>query len=275
MEVTRITKNNIEAFQDLFPEDFVFQEDVLAFGTVSDKREGVACMLLSLHDRERVFIDWLYTHPDRREMGAASELLNTVTAFLQGMSVREVCITFPEEDGLLEFFLRDRGFLVGEVSDVYEIPIEELMYTEESEKLLSRVKNPLPLWSLENEGVYADLCELLEGRGIQRDAFAEASKEFSLAEVDESGRVTGCILVKDSGDEKLEIMYLLNDEERRPGAMELLAGFYRLLEEKSLLDRKLVFADPGGHSISLMEKLTGGDREDFRVRGLMQGVRVL
>ncbi len=27
MEITRITENNIEAFQDLFPEDFVFREE--------------------------------------------------------------------------------------------------------------------------------------------------------------------------------------------------------------------------------------------------------
>ena len=227
MEITRITENNFDPFKYLFPEGFTLREDTLSFGAVSDEREAVSCMVVDTYDDKIAYIDWIYTVPAYREKGAATELLDTVTALLQKNFIELVMVEFHEADEGLEDFLGDRGFAVSSLDDVYEVPLSELMYSEETDRLMDSIG--------------------------------------------ETVRPSDCFQIRETDDEDLEVVYFRND----PGnenAFSLIANLERMLDGKDPVGRKLIFTDPGGELVKIVESLTGEDPEAYRLQGLLQAV---
>ncbi len=63
MDITRITENNIEAFEELLPPDLDPGEDLLLFGAVTEEKEAVSCLIF----RQSRFPYGFYGHRQHRE----------------------------------------------------------------------------------------------------------------------------------------------------------------------------------------------------------------
>ncbi len=274
MQITRITKNNIYAFEDMFPEDFVFSEELLAFGTVSDVKEAASAMIIKAYDESLVIIDWIYTDPRYREMGAATELLDTVTAFLGQMGMKSIMISFRDDDEELEDFLSNRGFAVTAYDDIFKVPIGNLIYSKKLERMLEMAGKNLLTYDLNHTERYVLAIKLIREQGIDEEVLSGLSRKLSVLSMDKNGEAAGCILLKEMENGDLEVVYFLNDS-KKAGVENLILGLQRNLEKNDVLDRKLVFADPKGSSIRLVEGLMDEPTEVYRVKGLLQGVKVL
>ena len=274
MKITRITEENKEAFEDLFMEDFEFREDMILLGAVSDEKEAISCIALSPFDDRLVYIDWIYTDPAFREMGAATELLDTVTAILKQLSIERIGIAFTDVEGDLELFLEDHGFAVSECDDVYEVPISDLIYSAKTDEYLELVKEPKRLSTLDMQDNLQKIEALMEENGIEKEELEGISKKYSQVTLDRDGEPSGCLLIRENVDRDLEVLYFLNEEETASSASisALLLGLYRVLAMEEPEERKIIFSDPWGHSMRFVENLTGNEREEYRVPGVLQGV---
>ena len=77
MTITRISEVNREYYAGLVPEDILNDEDLIILGMISD--EGEACAALAVRiNGSMAYIEWLYTAPEFREQGAATELLDVM-----------------------------------------------------------------------------------------------------------------------------------------------------------------------------------------------------
>ena len=274
MEITRITEHNREAFSYLFPEEFVFREDQIMLGAVNEDKEAVSCLIFSVLADNLATIDWIYTDPAFRERGAATDLLETVTLFLAERSVKRLHIAFTDEEGTLELFLQDHGFAVTEVEDVYEVPVSDLIYSVRADQLLKAVKSPKGLFTLEEDAYSPDVEQMLKEDGLGPEELNGISKKYSQILVDKNGKLAGCLLVRETEDGDLEVLYFRN-EEKKAEVSTLLFGLYRALAKEDPGEKKLLFSDPFGQSIRFAENLTGMDREAFRTRGILQGICLL
>ena len=274
MNITKITPNNAEAFAGLMPAEIAGRDDLFMYGAVSDDNEAVSIMALEVIDEESVEIVWYYTDPDFREMGAATELLDTVTAMLMGLPVRSIGITFTDEDEDLELFLGDRGFLIGNDRSVFSVPVNDLIHGAVMDELIESLRNPVNISAAGDEDIYGKLEKLLETQGIEPLSIAGISREYSRVAMNDDGEAAGCILITELEDNDLEITYFLNTAEEKT-AIELIADLAQVLRARDIDDSRLIFTDPMGKSISLVEKLTGEDRSNYRVDGVYRGVCLL
>ena len=274
MNITRITSNNAEAFASLMPAEIAGREDLFMYGAVSDDKEAVSVLVLEVVDGESVEIVWLYTDPDFRERGAATELLYTASAMLMGLPVRSIGITFTDEDDDLELFLRDRGFLIGDDRSVYAVPLNDVIHDVVMDDLLERFPDTDNIIGVGDKETYPRLEKLLEAQGIEPESIADISTVYSRVALNEDGEAVGCILITELEDSDLEITYFLNTA-REKTAIELIADLARGLRAKNTDDCRLIFTDPMGKSIGLVEKLTGEDRGIYRVDGIYRGVCLL
>ena len=274
MNITRITSNNSEAFASLMPAEIAGRDDLFMYGAVSDDKEAVSVLVLEVVDGESVEIVWLYTDPDFRERGAATELLLTASAMLMGLPVRSIGITFTDEDDDLELFLRDRGFLIGDDRSVYAVPLNDVIHDVVMDDLLERFPDTDNIIGVGDKETYPRLEKLLEAQGIEPESIADISPVYSRVALNEDGEAIGCILITELEDSDLEITYFLNTA-REKTAIELIADLAKDLRAKNIDDGRLIFTDPRGKSIGLVEKLTGEDRSTYRVDGIYRGVCLL
>ena len=274
MNITRITSNNSEAFASMMPAEIAGRDDLFMYGAVSDDKEAVSVLALEVVDEENVEIVWLYTDPDFREMGAATKLLYTVSAMLMGLPVRSIGITFTDEDDDLELFLRDRGFLIGADRSVYIIPVNDVIHDVVMDELLERFPNTDNIIEAGDKETYTKLEKLLETQGIAPESIVDISPVYSRVALNEDGEAIGCILITELKDSDLEITYFLNTAKENT-AIELVADLAKALRAKDIDDCRLIFTDPMGKSIGLVEKLTGEDRSTYRVDGIYRGFCLL
>ncbi len=274
MEITRITQNNYNAFEDLFPEDFVFHEELLAYGTVSEQNEAISAMVIKAYDDSLLIVDWLYTDPRFRGRGAATELLDTMRAFLEQMGMKTIMISFRDDDEELEDFLCNRGFAVGAYDDIYQVPIGDLIFNPKIERMMEDSGESLPAYDLNNAERMDLLKKLIREKELDEEMLAGMSEKLSVLSLNQQGEAAGCILIKEIPEGDLEVIYFLNDSEKG-GVISLILGLQRVLEKNDLFDKNLIFVDPKGGTIKLIESLTDESADEFRVKGFLQGVSVL
>ena len=278
MDITRITENNREAFEGLMPEGLSERDDLMCFGAVSDHKEAVSVIALGVSDETGVYIEWIFTEPSFREQGAATMLLDTVGAFLQNMQIERIEIMFSDDDEDLDGFLKSRGFVTCPEEDMYEVPVSDLIYTEQMDELLEKVTVSDRVHTLEAPEMYDKLKSYLEFLGVsaedQDSLSGSLPGDLSLLKLDDSGAPIGCMLVETPDEDSVEVSYFANTGSAED-AMELVAGLSNVLNSHDLADRMLIFTDKSGHTSRLVEELTGEDIDDYRVSGIYNGVCIL
>lgn len=274
MDITRINDNNKEAFEALMPEGLMQRDDLICFGAVSDRREAVSAIAIGVSDETGVYIEWIYTEPSYREQGAATELLDTVGAFLKEMHIERMEIVFSEDDEDLDDFLKSHGFVTCPEEDMYEVPVSDLIYTEQMDSVHEKVTVSERIHSLEEPEMHDKLASYLESLGVDSGDTAGLSAPLSLLRIDGSGAPSGCMLIETPDEDSVEVSYFANTGSGED-AMELVTGLCDVLRNHDMADRMLIFTDKTGHTSHLVEELTGEDMDSYRVAGIYNGVCTL
>ena len=274
MEITRITENNLEAFAELMPEGLTQREDLMFFGAVSDTKEAVSAIAIGVTDETGVYIDWIYTEPSFREQGAATELLDTVIAFLHEMQIGRIEITYSDDDEELDDFLKNHGFVTCPEEDMYEVPVSDLIYTEQMDALLERITETDRVHTIEDPKMRDKLNSYLESLGMDAELPGTVSAGLSLVMLDRLGAPSGCMLVETPDEDSVEVSYFANTGSAE-NSMELVAALCGVLKSADLDDRTLIFTDKSGHTSNLVGALTGEDIDKYRVDGIYNGVCIL
>ena len=273
MEITRITEQNIFAFEDLMPEELWRQGERLLLGAVTDAREAIACMAVDVKQRS-LKLDWLYTLPDYREQGAATELLDTLRALVVGMDLKTIETTFDGDRENLDSFLADRGFLVGPNANIYRVPVSDLIYGEEMSWFLETATFTGTVVSLSDDEVCGKVIGLLEEEDMGETA-EKMSRELSFARLDKTGTVSGYMIIEEMDEEDIGIVYFVN-QGGASAISDFILGLYRRIGTYEYAERYLTFMDlTDGSGIRLIESLTGEDPEEYLTESPLRGVFVL
>lgn len=267
MKITRITANNIEAFRPLMPDEISYDESLLHLGAVTDDEMGCGC--ISAHiDGKVLFIDWLYTLPEYREEGVGDMLFKTVF-LLSRESVDRIDVTFSEDDEGMEDFLMEHDFLVEEDEGIFRVPLEDLLYSSMMYDMLETVSVPdLSVKVVSSENI-EELKKYLEEKGNDPRILEDISQALSIVRFDKENRIAGCLLTKDLGEKNLEVAAFYNDGSVS-GITELTVGMY-VLTKNDYGDHYLIFADRSGNASDYVEKMTGEEMENYRIKGIYRG----
>ncbi len=273
MDVTRITTDNAEFFEDLVPEGSFGDEGLLWLGAVAE--DGSACAVLGggVHE-EMGFIDWIYTAPDYREKSAADSLLKTFSTLLNRIDAEAIEIGFSDTDDGLSEFLEEEQFLISEEGDFFSVPLEDLIYSEVIEGL-EEGRDPSAQIVSANELVDPrPFFGYLSDRNIPCSVYMDELRENSLILLDDNGDISGCMLiVKEPGGDVL-IPYLINE-----GPMECITDLFLALKnlviEKGWEEESIVFSDRSGQMIGFVEQVTDEERDHYLIRGLKSGVKLI
>lgn len=276
MKVTRITENNKTAFNPLFPEGYTAREDRLYFGAVSDKKEAVSAISLGVNDETSVYIDWIYTDSSYRNRGAATELLDTVSAFLQEMDITGLEISYTDGDEGLDDFLKTHGFVTSNESDTYAVPAGDLIYSELMDALMEKIPDTDRVFTMYERDMSDDIARFLEDNDLEPDSLEDIdiSERLSLMAYDETDSPTGCMFVSEPDEETVEVLYFLNTGSDNT-AMEMVVKLSRALRSYDYAHRTLIFTDRSGNITRLVEHLTDEAIDGYRVDGLRYGVCLL
>ena len=291
MKITRITRNNEEAFESVMPDYYPGDESLLLLGAVADDGTGCAALAADIYGHT-LNIDRLYTHPDYREEGAADELFKTLLSLVNDINTQTadnpdagsdgevpdipidcIEITFTDDDENMDNFLMDHDFLIEEDEGVFRVPLSDILYSSRMYDLLDEVS----LSGLSVKAVNPDLMdplrEYITGKGDDPDILEGISDRLSVVGLDKDNNVTGCLITRDLGDKDIEVMAFYNDGSVS-GISELTAAMYVLTKE-DYEDHNLVFTDREGNAMHYVSTMTGEDTEDYRVKGIFRGVRLI
>ncbi len=270
MEITRITDQNVAAFEELMPDGLWEKEDEFCLGAVNDAKEAVACMCSYIY-KNIIKIDWLYTLPKWREQGAATELVDTLVALVNDMDIKVIEITFDEDREELEDFLLDRGFVVGFDANIYRVPISDLMYSREMDWFLEDAKLTGKLISLKDASAHSMMKDLLSKEGME-EMIDNITPELSFIRTDKNNSITGGMLLREVDESDIEVVYFLSDG-GATAAVDYILGLYELVGTDKNADRFLTFVDTTeGSAIRMIEELTGEEREKYSINGPLRGV---
>ncbi|MBO4900358.1 MAG: hypothetical protein J5509_08695 [Lachnospiraceae bacterium] len=274
MELTRIEKENEEYFSHLCPDELMNDEDLMTFGVIDD--EGYASCACAVGVSENMgSLKWIYTVPDLREKGSASFLLKEIEELGQELELDGLQVQFRASAEDLDDFLADSGYLVGIDSQVYSVPISDLIYGRVVEELLSKRSGDahvcgLPTDTEKKHKVITALAEIYE---LDPAIFSDISSQYSVICFDENNKPESAIFVTEYGDEDLFVNYLLSDGSVS-SICELIGAFNDVLIKNERTEGRLIFTDRDDKSITLIERLTENDRDEFRIPGWMYAVKL-
>ncbi|MBQ6132792.1 MAG: GNAT family N-acetyltransferase [Lachnospiraceae bacterium] len=274
MEITRITKENIEYFLPLLPEGMDFSRYSL-LGLIGDDDEAVAAMALS-GTSAMVEIEWLYVDHEKRRRGVASLFLQLLAEAFQD-EVEAICVSYPPDlDGADEFFYSN-GFFQTEGDAVWLITVKDALELPEIKKI-KKLKERQDIKAYTLDKLSGGLGRLFKqfvreetGDTLLLDSCDPA---VSIGIIDtEKMEFNSCILVDRLAESRYQISLLLN---RGNGILVayLIYAFLELCEKKDLSDITLQFAAVNEHVERFAQTLLG-DNEDFLKGRLTYSVRSL
>ncbi len=270
MQLTRIEKENETYFAHLLPEEYLSDEKTVKLGVIDDEEEAAAAGVLSVNDR-MAELRWLYTDPEKRERGAGTFLLDGIFEILQGMKLSGIEAMFSAKAKALDTFLAGQGFLVGEDTGIYAVPIMDLVYGREIERVLESIGEERTAQTLEKAGPSPEFKKIFDERGLDLSIFEGVSPKFSVLRKDENGVPTGGLFVSEYNEEDLFVNYFLSDGSVRT-VCEIICAFQEALISEGKTGGKLYFTDRQENSVTLVEKLTEYERETYRVPGMMHAI---
>ncbi len=272
MQCTRIEKENAGDYEYLIPEDLLKDGDRVRLGIIDD--DGTACAGCVLDaDGDLAYVDWIYTDPDYRERGAGTMLLAEMTVLLEGSGVKGIQVNFSNEDEDLEDFLMNRGFLTGSDSGIYRVPVSDIFYDGEMELLLENRNEHSRVTTVKNSETAAALAAFLDREGPGSHILNEIEPELSVVRRDQNGAVSGCLLMSRTGSGDLKAVYFLNTG-NVSGVTELLIALHDVIEENELTEASILFMDRTDTSVGFVARLTGNDRETYRVTDRLTAIQL-
>ena len=272
MKVTEITSDNAEYFEDLIPEGYLENENLLWLGAIAG--DGTACAVLGSGVYEDMaYIEWIYTDPSYRKEGAARALMKLLKTFLRKVKVKILQISFSEDDENLEEFLEDEGFIVNDDRESYSFPVRDLIYSEMIDRYGEEhdsVDRVVTLAGFEKPDAF---YEYMQGHGIP---FVKASEDLSssLIRINKEGEIEGCMLISRLQDGDIEISYLISDGPAG-SAIDLFLAFKKLAGQMGWLDDSIVFTDRSGETIRIIETIAGADRDSYIISKQKTGLTTL
>ena len=269
MRLTRIEQENRDYFSYLCPDSLLNDDGLFKLGVIDDEDYACSMCVIGIGD-SLAHIRWIMTDPGSREKGAATFLIDNVLELLKDTGVDGIDVRFMSSDEDLDDFLEERGFLVDEDTGIYSIPIPDLVYSREMEQITgsigaSRHTKPFP----DDDAVRGKLIRKLS-ESFQTDphVFDGISPKYSAIYYDTGSHPSGVICVSESGDKDLYVNYLFSG-----GGIncigELVTALYDAIIQSGSLPENLIFTDRDDRSITLMESLTGIDRDEYRIPGHM------
>ncbi len=276
MKVTRITQKNVQYFRPLMPDQFLNDKNLLHLGAVSDDDEACAAMSVGVVG-PMAYVRWLYTATGLRGQGAATALMDAVTGLISQMNLDGIEIDFDEAEAEdLDSFLTDYGFLVADDRDVYSVPVADVVYGAAIEQLGETELHAGGMHGVSDEAVRGRLIEYVERNGMNPEYLTRLSDEFSVVGTDGDGEVICCILISEDGDQDLSVRYMSAGGALFMTGVMILEVFSKIMEA-GRTEGSIRFTDREGRSIALIEKLTGEERETYRVphrrHGLLLNIR--
>ena len=264
VKVTRITELNRNYFTSLVPGDLLNDDNLILLGAVSD--EGQACSALAAGiDDGMAYLEWLYTEPSMREHGAASAMLDMLINLLQDTGLDGIEAFYPGGEWEMDDLLTEFGFLVGDENNMYRVPTGDLVYSPLMDEVTEGYRG-IGVSNVRGTKVREELKSFLADQEISPSIRDDISDVYSFVSRDGDGRIRGCILIKEENEWDLKVEYLISDGSART-IESLFGALSKVILESELTEGYIYFTDGTDKAISLVELITGEDRDTYRVTG--------
>lgn len=274
MQLTRIEKENREYFTHICPDKILDDENLVKFGVISDEGDAVTACATAIHENMAV-IFWLMTDEGFREQGFASFLLEQVEELIKDMGLTGMEIRLRNSDEDLDVFLADHDFLVGEDSRLYSVPIEDIVYGREMDMILDTAEDDHKTQRFPDDAAAKQklIERICHDNGLDPVIFDGISSVYSVYYSEDGKKIKGALCVSEYGDEDLYVNYLISK-----GSVDCIRGLIRAMYiALTMTDKtsgKLWFTDRNESAISLIERLTETDREEYMVPGHSYAVKL-
>ena len=236
MELTRITKDNLEFFRPFFPQGQA-TPDQAGVGLIDDKGMPCAAAVLSGMDGEAA-LDWIYVHPDHRRRGVGSELLQKIEELLK-KETDAFSASYPANLAGMDDFLMANGFFLTEGNIVCTVPLAELQALPEVKKLKKMAeKDDIRTLASLNKTERTAFLGFLGAQFEQEGPVFRCDPELSFAAFD-GGHVSGALLIE--RQDEVQILYVSALAGKgRTGAISVLGHALTKLEQEPELKDYLI-----------------------------------
>ena len=254
MELTRITKENLEYFRLYLPPGHATPEQE-ALGLIAD--DGVPCAAALISGAEgQAAIDWLYVHPEYRRKGAGSTLLEK-TENLLAVETDSLSISYPAEIPGMDELLDANGYLITEGDPIYAISLAELKDSPEVKTLkkMGEKGEACPISSL-GEEEKESLLDFLEDELGPEANFLKCDAKLSMTLLDEKRRVISCILIQRMEDQETLFVSLLASRGSGQATAVLGKALQLVDSDPALQDYTIRFISNNEHIDRFVENLT-------------------
>ena len=268
MTITRISEVNREYYAGLVPEDILNDEDLIILGMISDEGEACAALAVGINGT-MAYIEWLYTAPEFREQGAASEMLDVMLDLLEDTDLTGIETDYPTGEHELDDLLTEYGFLTGIENDMYKVPTTDIIFSAQMDALVSKDRMTQDITPVSR--IDAGLNAYLSGHGMDPDSLSSFSNVYSFKSIGEDGEITGCIMVSEEGEYDLKVMFLASDGDLST-IESLITSLYEVIIKAECTDGFIYFTDHLDKAIDLVEALTGEERDTYRIKGRRHAV---
>lgn len=200
MQLTRVTKENLEYFRAYLPiENVTPKQEALVFIT----EDGFSCAaaLVSGADREAA-LDWIFVHPEYRRKGIGSTFLKKMENLLKE-ETSVFSASYPAGAEGMDDFLVQNGYLLTEGGNVYTVPLASLRKDPEAQKF-KNMAGKLEVYTLAslNKEERLAVSAFLEEQFGEQAALFRYHPNLSFAAFDVMRCVNAVILIVPEQDRK-------------------------------------------------------------------------
>lgn len=270
MNCTQIETKNESYFASYMPESVRRDPTLVKLGLLDKKNHPMSALAVGVNGN-MAYLEWLYTDPEKRGRGAATELLGLVLDRMRETSLNGIETDYPADESELEVLLEEQGFFVEETRQLYSVPVVDLLYSEELEILLGEDQAAERIRPLSDPEMAEQFLTYCQRTRMSPAYIADISGDFSLIVTDGEGEITGGILVEETDTSDPAVTYIFGGGRARQMAL-LLRALSEKLSEADRRNGRVLFSNRQDSILDFIEKLTGEDREVYRVPGIRHAV---
>lgn len=264
VEFTRITKENIEWFKGMLPEETgserALQRRTLMLGAVSD---GAACGIIVVgYEKEMAELRWIYVSPEFRNQGIGKGLLDEIETEKKTVKIRQTMAIYPSDDNgeIMDRLLYSCGYTVNAVKTKnYYLSYRQLISLPVFKQMAEAKKNSRYHYQVLEEAP----SYILKNQELSHGFITEACMKYSVVCFDDT-HVVGYMMVNEKSETEHELSYLKIHGNKSSIVLSGLFGCYAENVVKKMKGRKL--SPDTGLSFQVLDK----KMEDFvtKVLGL-------